>query len=549
MAQIGSLFVRLALNDASFVTDLKRATKETEKAAAGMSRALSGAKTALGAFTAAFSVGTIAAVSKQALDYAGSLGEISQQLGITTRELQVYRYAATQVGLSQEEIEKGLGKLTLEIGRNNAAFAELGITTRNADGSLKTAGQTLPELADALARIPDPAERARVLVELFGRTGQRMGTLLSGGASGLREFADQAERTGQVLSSKAIQDADRAADAIAKMQNVLRVSVAGAVAENAASIAALGEAIGGVVTRLGQLAAKVRDTNRLARAMEAARGDKSYLGGLVTTRGTGELNTGAFVRELLGQALEDAAPASLSAAAAGAGTGIGTGNSGASAVRRAARGGRSGPSAADRIAEARGEAFAETARSLTETASAAASVSSIRVDYEEIARIAQKIPTSKFADAMGKAADFSERLGDNLAQAILYSQNFGTAMLNSLKAIAAQEISSGLTSLFKTAFSSLKLDGARADGGPVRAGGRYLVGERGPEIVEFPRAGRVIPNHAIGMGGGPTEIIVRTEPSPLFAQTVLAISQQSGAQAAGGVIRQARRGRMPGSRG
>lgn len=40
------------------------------------------------------------------------------------------------------------------------------------------------------------------------------------------------------------------------------------------------------------------------------------------------------------------------------------------------------------------------------------------------------------------------------------------------------------------------VDGARADGGPVRRNRRYLVGEEGPEIFEAPASGRIIPNGA-----------------------------------------------------
>jgi hypothetical protein len=38
----------------------------------------------------------------------------------------------------------------------------------------------------------------------------------------------------------------------------------------------------------------------------------------------------------------------------------------------------------------------------------------------------------------------------------------------------------------------------RATGGPVKKGEPYLVGEEGPEIVEFPADGDVIPNHRLG---------------------------------------------------
>lgn len=50
------------------------------------------------------------------------------------------------------------------------------------------------------------------------------------------------------------------------------------------------------------------------------------------------------------------------------------------------------------------------------------------------------------------------------------------------------------------------LDGGRADGGPVSAGGTYLVGERGPELLHMGRnSGSVTPNHA--MGSQPIRVI------------------------------------------
>ncbi|HEX8693404.1 MAG TPA: hypothetical protein VF746_13350 [Longimicrobium sp.] len=46
------------------------------------------------------------------------------------------------------------------------------------------------------------------------------------------------------------------------------------------------------------------------------------------------------------------------------------------------------------------------------------------------------------------------------------------------------------------------IDGARATGGPVSAGGAYLVGERGPELFLPGSSGNIIPNHRLSRGGG-----------------------------------------------
>lgn len=47
------------------------------------------------------------------------------------------------------------------------------------------------------------------------------------------------------------------------------------------------------------------------------------------------------------------------------------------------------------------------------------------------------------------------------------------------------------------------VDGARAKGGPISRGGRYLVGEEGPEVITASRSGYVNPTGS-GMGGGAT---------------------------------------------
>lgn len=46
------------------------------------------------------------------------------------------------------------------------------------------------------------------------------------------------------------------------------------------------------------------------------------------------------------------------------------------------------------------------------------------------------------------------------------------------------------------------LSGMRAEGGPVNAGGAYMVGEKGPELFVPGSSGSIVPNGAMGGGGG-----------------------------------------------
>lgn len=76
----------------------------------------------------------------------------------------------------------------------------------------------------------------------------------------------------------------------------------------------------------------------------------------------------------------------------------------------------------------------------------------------------------------------------------------GGKFLGKLSAVIGLATEFGKVGAFGKGLQSHLLDGARAMGGPVNAGGLYLVGERGPELFSPGRSGSIIPNHA--MGGG-----------------------------------------------
>ena len=96
------------------------------------------------------------------------------------------------------------------------------------------------------------------------------------------------------------------------------------------------------------------------------------------------------------------------------------------------------------------------------------------------------------AKGVGGAISSMPGVGSMIARMFGPSQPTGALLSNGLRAGAGV----GLGSLASIA-SSLP---AFASGGPFSAGIDALVGERGPEIVHFGAAGRVIPNNKIGMG-------------------------------------------------
>jgi hypothetical protein len=254
-ALIGALRVSLSAETSAFEAGMRRSQRTANQTAKGIEGAfgkMGGAlKAGVAGFLGAITVGGILQMGKAALDYAGSLGEVSQQLGVTTRDLQTFRYAAGQVGVSQTELETGLSKLTVTLGRV-AAGAKQPIAALNAIGVSvdqirgKDTGDAFRIIADGLAKVSDRSQRAAVEMALFGRSGAQLDNLLAGGSAALNELARAADELGIVLSDEQIQKADETADKLEAVKTVLSARIAGVVADNADAILGLANALADV---------------------------------------------------------------------------------------------------------------------------------------------------------------------------------------------------------------------------------------------------------------------------------------------------------------
>lgn len=240
---IGRLAAHLDLETASF----ERGSARTKREVTGLERHITRAGTVIkGAFVGMFgalAVDQLLQVAKAGLDYASSLGEVATQLGVTTKELQEYRYAASQAGIETGEMDQALSQLTRRLGDAAqgakaplAAFDRLGISVRDTNGQVLAAGDAIPLIAEGLQKIASPAERAAILVDLFGKSGQKLAPLLEGGAAGVNNLRDAAHKLGIVLSEEEIQSADETADKLSAMKQVLEAKIAGFVARNAKEI-------------------------------------------------------------------------------------------------------------------------------------------------------------------------------------------------------------------------------------------------------------------------------------------------------------------------
>ena len=140
-------------------------------------------------------VGGIVAIGKSAIDTADAFGKLSTRTGIAADKLLAYVNAGKLADVSQSDLETGLRTLArTQVEASEGvktyadAYAKLGVTVKNQDGTLKNSDQLLSDIADRFQDLPDGPEKAAVAMDIFGRSGPKMITLLNGGSEALDEF-------------------------------------------------------------------------------------------------------------------------------------------------------------------------------------------------------------------------------------------------------------------------------------------------------------------------------------------------------------------------
>lgn len=138
---------------------------------------------------------------------------------------------------------------------------------------------------------------------------------------------------------------------------------------------------------------------------------------------------------------------------------------------------------------------------------AAAALAALRAPAEQAARTIDeafaKAGTGLARSLARAAADGKVSLAE-LARAVIDAVSAGSGEGGGLAQALANVVSS-------------RFSGARADGGPVLAGGAYLVGERGPELFRPSGAGAIEPlggggvNVTINVQGGDTASLARSD--------------------------------------
>ena len=118
-------------------------------------------------------------------------------------------------------------------------------------------------------------------------------------------------------------------------------------------------------------------------------------------------------------------------------------------------------------------------------------------------------------DEIGQSVE--QNLVQNLTDAVMGAKSLGDALTSVLRGLqrqliemAVQNAVGGIGGVVSNFLGSVFNPTPKAMGGPVSAGGSFLVGEKGPELFVPQKSGAIIPNHALG---GTTNVVVNVDAS------------------------------------
>jgi hypothetical protein len=150
-------------------------------------------------------VSTLTGMASGAAESVDQLSKLSRRLGTTYSELAGLKLAGDLAGVGIDEIGKAMTKADVALvnARNgskkaSAAFATLGLTAEQLAGM--GSADRFEAIASAIAKLPDSSSRAAAAIALFGKSGAEILPLFEGGADGIRQAREEAQKLGLALT-------------------------------------------------------------------------------------------------------------------------------------------------------------------------------------------------------------------------------------------------------------------------------------------------------------------------------------------------------------
>lgn len=232
MASILSLFGTILIDNTKANNSIDETTEKAEKSGSKIGSAFSSvAKGAVAMGTAvvagATAIGGAAySAAMSTAEQADYIDKLSERTGINREELQRWKHAADQSGVSIDSFKKGVKTMSSVIEKANSGNASaisslerLGLSLDDLNGM--TTEEKFNAITSALADMEDGTERNALGAELLGGAYTEMLPLLNAGSDGMKALKKEADDLGIVMSEDTVKAGVKLSDTVANIKAAL----------------------------------------------------------------------------------------------------------------------------------------------------------------------------------------------------------------------------------------------------------------------------------------------------------------------------------------
>ena len=149
-------------------------------------------------------------------DLALSADKFASATGLAVEEASRLIEVTGDIGIEAGVVETAIGKMNQNLGKSPDLFEELGVQVEYAKDGTVDANETFLNVVDRLNKIKDPAEKARVATQLLGKGWRDMSTLINMGADELRKSLGQVSGA-KTISQEEVDKAKKFRDTMDKL--------------------------------------------------------------------------------------------------------------------------------------------------------------------------------------------------------------------------------------------------------------------------------------------------------------------------------------------
>ncbi len=230
---LSSLLVSLELNSAA----LRKGLEEAKGQLANFGKAVEHIHEQMKSLTEskAFEIGKeaiegLAEFVLKGAEATEKMGLMAQAAGVSVETFSQLNFAASLSGVSTEDLGTAFKKLNVNLNeaavgskKQVALFSALGVAVKDSSGHVRDSGVVMAEVATKFSKYEDGAAKTAIAVQLFGKAGAALIPLLNEGEVGFKKWAEEADRLGITVGTKAAESAKKFEESVKTLHASLGV--------------------------------------------------------------------------------------------------------------------------------------------------------------------------------------------------------------------------------------------------------------------------------------------------------------------------------------